>query len=269
MLTIDKLRVHFRSAPEGKDAVKGISFHLNRGEILGLVGESGSGKSVTAMALSGLLSRSQAEITGGVYFEGHDLTTCDREIVRQMRGRDIAVVFQEPMTAMDPCMRIGQQVEEALAVHTEFSPEERRARAIQAMADAELPDPESLYRKYPHELSGGMLQRAMIAAAIISEPKLLICDEPTTALDVTIQEGILALLKKINAEKGTSILFISHNLHVVRKLCSRVAVMCRGELIEEGSANQVFFQPREDYTKALIAAIPTRRKRRPAANLSV
>ena len=178
-----------------------------------------------------------------------------------MRGRDICVVFQEPMTSMDPVMRIGPQIEESLLIHTKLSAEERKKKALQAMADAELPNPELVYNKYPHELSGGMLQRCMIAAAIISEPKLLICDEPTTALDVTIQEGILALLKKINREKGTGILFISHNLHVVRKLCTRVAVMCRGELIEEGPVDEVFLNPQQDYTKRLIAAIPTRRKR--------
>ena len=254
MLDIQDLHVRFRSAPAGKEAVKGISLHMNAGEILGLVGESGSGKTVTAMALAGLLSNAKVELSGHIFFEGLDLLRASRETVRSMRGRDIAVVFQEPMTSMDPVMRIGPQVEEALLVHTDLGPEERRARALQAMADAELPDPETVYRKYPHELSGGMLQRAMVAAAIISEPKLLICDEPTTALDVTIQEGILNLLKKIN-------LFISHNLHVVRKLCTRVAVMCQGELLEEGPVDQVFYHPQADYTKGLIAAIPTRRKR--------
>ena len=177
-------------------------------------------------------------------------------------GQSISVVFQEPMTSMDPTMRIGPQVEESLTVHGLYTPEERKRRAIQAMADAELPDPETLYRKYPHELSGGMLQRAMIAAAIICDPVLLICDEPTTALDVTVQEGILNLLKKINREKGTGILFISHNLHVVRKLCTRVAVMCRGEVVETGDVDQVFFHPQQEYTKRLIAAIPTRNRKR-------
>ena len=256
MLDIQDLHVRFRSAPAGKEAVKGISLHMNAGEILGLVGESGSGKTVTAMALAGLLSNAKVELSGHIFFEGLDLLRASRETVRSMRGKDIAVVFQEPMTSMDPVMRIGPQVEEALLVHTDLGPEERRARALQAMADAELPNPETVYRKYPHELSGGMLQRAMGA-----EPKLLICDEPTTALDVTIQEGILNLLKKINREKGTGILFISHNLHVVRKLCTRVAVMCQGELLEEGPVDQVFYHPQADYTKGLIAAIPTRRKR--------
>lgn len=261
LLDIQDLHIHFRSAPAGKDAVKGISFTMEEGEILGLVGESGSGKSVTAMALSSLLSRKQAELTGQILFQGQDVLQASRETLRTLRGKDIGVVFQEPMTSMDPVMRLGPQIEEALLIHTSLSPAERKAKALQAMADAELPEPAVLYRKYPHELSGGMLQRAMIAAAIVSEPKLLICDEPTTALDVTIQEGILTLLKKINAEKGTGILFISHNLHVVRKLCTRVAVMCRGELIETGPTDAVFFHPQQDYTKRLIAAIPTRRKR--------
>ena len=265
MLDIQDLHIRFRNAPEGREAVKGISLHMDEGEILGLVGESGSGKTVTAMALAGLLSHAKTELSGAIFFQGLDLLQASRETVRALRGKEIAVVFQEPMTSMDPVMRIGPQVEEALVVHTKLSAEERRARALQAMADAELPEPEALYRKYPHELSGGMLQRAMVAAAIISEPKLLICDEPTTALDVTIQaqiqEGILNLLKKINREKGTGILFISHNLHVVRKLCTRVAVMCKGELLEEGPVDQVFYHPQADYTKGLIAAIPTRRKR--------
>ena len=256
MLDIQDLHIRFRNAPEGREAVKGISLHMDEGEILGLVGESGSGKTVTAMALAGLLSHAKTELSGAIFFQGLDLLQASRETVRALRGKEIAVVFQEPMTSMDPVMRIGPQVEEALVVHTKLGAEERRARALQAMADAE-----TLYRKYPHELSGGMLQRAMVAAAIISEPKLLICDEPTTALDVTIQEGILNLLKKINREKGTGILFISHNLHVVRKLCTRVAVMCKGELLEEGPVDQVFYHPQADYTKGLIAAIPTRRKR--------
>ncbi len=262
MLDIKDLRVHFRSEPPGKDAVKGISLHMEPGEILGLVGESGSGKTVTAMALSSLLPNARAEITGKITFNGMDVFSATREELRALRGQSISVVFQEPMTSMDPTMRIGPQVEESLTVHGLYTPEERKQRALQAMADAELPDPESLYRKYPHELSGGMLQRAMIAAAIICDPVLLICDEPTTALDVTVQEGILNLLKKINREKGTGILFISHNLHVVRKLCTRVAVMCRGEVVETGDVDQVFFHPQQEYTKRLIAAIPTRNRKR-------
>lgn len=260
MLDIQDLHVRFRSAPAGKEAVKGISLHMNAGEILGLVGESGSGKTVTAMALAGLLSNAKVELSGHIFFEGLDLLRASRETVRSMRGKDIAVVFQEPMTSMDPVMRIGPQVEEALLVHTDLGPEERRARALQAMADAELPDPETVYRKYPHELSGGMLQRVMIAAAIVARPRLLLADEPTTALDVTIQAQILALLKRLNQEMGMSILFISHNLHVVRKLCTRVAVMEKGRIVETGPVDQIFFHPQVPYTQRLIAAIPTRRK---------
>ena len=163
------------------------------------------------------------------------MLNADREEVRKIQGKDLSVVFQEPMTSLDPVMRIGPQVEESLRIHTRMNALERRAAALSAMEEAELRDPEIVYEKYPHELSGGMLQRVMIAAAIVSEPKLLLADEPTTALDVTIQTQILELLKKINREKGTTILFISHNLNVVRKLCSRVAVMHKGKIVEEGA----------------------------------
>ena len=177
------------------------------------------------------------------------------------RGNDLAVVFQEPMTSLDPVMRIGPQVEESLRVHTRLSAAERRERALEALRQAELPDPEAVYRRYPHELSGGMLQRVMIAAAIISRPKLLLADEPTTALDVTIQAQILALLRKLNRENGMAILFISHNLQVVRKLCENVAVMQKGRLVESGNVEQIFRAPEHDYTRQLIAAIPTRDKK--------
>ncbi len=165
------------------------------------------------------------------------------------------------MTSLDPVMRIGPQVEESLRVHTRLSAAERRERALEALRQAELPDPEAVYRRYPHELSGGMLQRVMIAAAIISRPKLLLADEPTTALDVTIQAQILALLRKLNRENGMAILFISHNLQVVRKLCENVAVMQKGRLVEAGNVEQIFRAPEHDYTRQLIAAIPTRDKK--------
>ncbi len=259
MLDVRDLRVRFFS--QNRDAVNGISFHMDEGEILGLVGESGSGKTVTAMAISGLMNRRQAACDGHICFDGVDLLHCSREELRRLQGREISVVFQEPMTSMDPVQPIGPQVEESLQLHTKLSPQERRQAAIHALSAVELSDPERIYRQYPHQLSGGMLQRVMIAAALISRPKLLICDEPTTALDVTIQEQILELLKKINQEHKTGILFISHNLGVVRKLCSRVAVMHRGELVEEGPVEKVFYHPQQDYTRRLIAAIPTRRKR--------
>ena len=176
-----------------------------------------------------------------------------------MQGTDIGVIFQQPMSAFDPVMRIGPQVEESLLVHhPEMDPSLRKKAALQAMAEAELPDPEQIYDKYPHELSGGMLQRAMIAAAIIHKPKLLIADEPTTALDVTIQGQILDLLKKINQTTGATILFISHNLKVVRKLCRRIVVLRRGLIVEEGEAEEIFLHPRQEYTRILVESIPTR-----------
>ena len=261
MLEVKDLRVHFRSAPEGKDAVKGISFSVADRAIIGLVGESGSGKSVTAMSICGLLPEGKADCSGSILLDGLDLLNCTPEELRCRQGTDLAVVFQEPMTSLDPVMKIGPQVEESLCIHTKKTPQERKEAALAAMAEAELPDPEVIYDKYPHELSGGMLQRVMIAAAIISRPKLLLADEPTTALDVTIQAQILQLLKKINREYGTAILFISHNLNVVRKLCSEILVMHKGIIVERGSTEDIFFRPKEDYTQRLIADIPTRTRR--------
>ena len=225
------------------------------------MGESGSGKSVTAMAVAGLLPRRQCRYSGRILLDGTELLHADRAQLRRVQGKAIGVVFQEPMSSMDPLMKVGRQVEEVLELHTDLDPQQRRQTALEALAAVELPDPEGVYEKYPHELSGGMLQRAMIAAAIVIRPRLLLLDEPTTALDVTIQAQILALLKKLNQESGISMLFISHNLAVVRKLCSRVAVMQRGVLVEEGETDQVFYHPQDPYTQRLIAAIPTRRRK--------
>lgn len=261
LLDVRDLRVHFKTAAPDRWAVNGVSFSMEEGEILGLVGESGSGKSVTAMSVSGLLPRDKTEVQGSITLDGREILTCPEQELLQIQGNDLAVVFQEPMTSLDPVMRIGPQVEESLRVHTRLSAAERRERALEALRQAELPDPEAVYRRYPHELSGGMLQRVMIAAAIISRPKLLLADEPTTALDVTIQAQILQLLKKINREYGTAILFISHNLNVVRKLCSEILVMHKGVIVERGSTEEIFHHPKEEYTQRLIAAIPTRTHR--------
>ena len=259
MLEVKNLRVHFKTAAPDRFAVDGTSFTVGDGEIVGLVGESGSGKSVTAMAISGLLPRRQSEYSGEIWLDGVEILNGDRNLMRQMQGDTIGVIFQEPMSAFDPIMPIGRQVEESLLVHhPEMSPAARRSAALTAMAEAELDEPETVYEKYPHELSGGMLQRAMIAAAIIHSPKLLLADEPTTALDVTIQGQILDLLKKINKTKGTSILFISHNMRVIRHLSERVLVMYRGKIVEQGSVEDGFLHPQEAYTKKLIASIPAR-----------
>ena len=259
MLEIRDLHVKFHV--RSREAVAGVSLTIQDGEILGLVGESGSGKSVTAMSVAGLLPRRQCDYSGQVLLDGVDLLHAPRAELRKVQGKDIGVVFQEPQSCMDPLMKIGSQVEEVLCLHTHMDRAERRKLALEALAAVELPDPEAVYEKYPHQLSGGMCQRAMIAAAIVARPKLLLLDEPTTALDVTIQAQILELLKKLNRETGMSMLFISHNLAVVRKLCARVAVMQRGVLVEEGDTDQVFLHPREDYTKRLIAAIPTRNRK--------
>ncbi len=258
MLDIRDLRVTFLS--NDKKAVRGIDLSMAAGERLGLVGESGSGKTVTAMALSGLILRSKVEMTGQILFEGKDLLTCSREELRAIQGRDIGVVFQEPMTSLNPLMRVGKQIEETLKIHTDTPPAERKRLALEAMEQVGLPDPETTYRKYPHQLSGGQRQRAIIASAMVIRPKLLICDEPTTALDVTVQAQILELLKDLNRRFGVGILLISHDLSVVRRLCENVAVMYRGEIVERGATEDVFSAPQDEYTKRLIAAIPTRKR---------
>ena len=259
MLEIRDLHVRFHN--RDREAVSGVSLTIGDGEILGLVGESGSGKTVTAMSIAGLLPRKQCDYSGDILLDGQDLLHADRSLLRRLHGREIGVVFQEPMSAMDPLMKIGEQVGEVLRIHTGLSRAERREKALSAMEAVELRDVEKVYGSYPHELSGGMLQRAMIAAAIVIEPSLLLLDEPTTALDVTIQAQILELLKKLNGELGISMLFISHNLNVVRKLCARVAVMQRGVLVETGNTDEVFRRPQHPYTRHLIEAIPTREKR--------
>ena len=261
MLDIKKLHIRFPESRDGRCVVKGLNLHMDEAEILGLVGESGSGKTVTAMAISGLLNRAQAKCSGEVWVSGVEMLSSGRKALRGIQGKEIGVVFQEPMSSLDPLMKIGPQVEESLVLHDPRNAAERRERALYCLAAVELPDPAGVYDKYPHELSGGMLQRVMIAAALATRPKLLLCDEPTTALDVTIQQQIIELLKRVNREFHIGILFISHDLNVVRKLCTRVAVMRRGILVEEGPVDEVFYNPQDEYTQRLIAAIPTRRKR--------
>ena len=260
LLNIDKLSVVFHDRETAFEAVDEVSLQVDKGEIVGIVGESGSGKSMTAHALMGLIKRSDVQVSGKAEFDGVDLLKLSREELRGYQGEELSIIFQEPMTSLNPTMKIGKQVEESLRIHTDLSKEERKARALEAMELAELDDPESLYDKYPHQLSGGMRQRVMIASAIVLRPQLLIADEPTTALDVTIQAEILNTLKEINRKEGTSILFISHDLGVVRHLCQRVVVMQKGRIVEEGPVDRVFFHPQQEYTKRLIASRPTRKK---------
>lgn len=259
MLYVDHLSVQFLDEKSPHPAVGDVSFHLSPGEILGLVGESGSGKTVTAMAVSGLLPRNQVEVSGSITLSGQELLQCTPAQLRAIQGKDLAVIFQEPMTSLNPVLPIGLQVAEALRLHTNLNKAQRKAAALEALAMAELP--ERVYDAYPHQLSGGMLQRAMIAAAIISRPKLLLADEPTTALDVTVQSQILKLLQRLNQELNMGILFISHDLRVVRRLCSRVLVMQGGAIVEQGDVEEIFHNPQHPYTRALIDAIPRREKR--------
>ena len=258
MLEIRDLHVKFNN--RDREAVSGVSLTLKDGEILGLVGDSGSGQSGTAMSVAGLLPRKKCTFSGEVLVDGNDMLHADRALLRKVQGRRIGVVFQEPMSSMDPLMKVGEQVEEVLLLHTRLSPERRRELALTALREVELSNPEEVYDKYPHELSGGMQQRAMIAAAAVIKPSLLILDEPTTALDVTIQAQILKMLARLNREFGISMLFISHNLNVVRKLCKRVAVMQKGVIVEEGITEDIFFHPQHPYTQHLIECIPTRSK---------
>ncbi len=258
LLEIRDLHVTFLST--GKQAVRGVDLAMEPGQRLGLVGESGSGKTVTAMALSGLIERWNVNMSGQALFEGKDLLACSREELRHVQGRDIGVVFQEPMTSLNPLMKVGRQVEEVLRIHTDLSVGERKNLALEAMAQVGLPEPEKAYEKYPHQLSGGQRQRAVIASAMVIHPKLLICDEPTTALDVTVQAQILELLKSVSHEFGVAVLLISHDLGVVRRLCESVAVMYQGRIVERGDTERVFADPRDEYTRRLIAAIPKRKR---------
>ena len=264
LLEVKKLNIQFHDQLHPQTVVSDVDLTLEEGEILGIVGESGSGKSMTAHAIAGLLSRHDMKKTGEILFAGKNLLICPRSELRAIQGKDISVIFQEPMTSLNPVKKIGWQVEEPLRIHTDLSKEERYRKAISMLADVELDDPERVYDQYPHELSGGMRQRVMIAAAMICIPKILIADEPTTALDVTIQAQIVELLKRINREKKTAILFISHDLSLVRQLCGRVLVMKNGYIVESGLTEEIFKNPKEEYTEKLIAAIPkvTRKKDR-------
>lgn len=259
MLDVRNLRVTFNDGNPA-EAVRGINLHMEDGETLGLVGESGSGKTVTAMTIAGLLENDSVEIDGQVLFDGRDLLQCSCNEMRLVQGKDIGVIFQEPMTSLDPLMRIGRQIEETVRLHFKLKPEKRRDMALEVMRLVGLPEPDRTYKKYPHQLSGGQRQRAMIAAAFINHPKLLILDEPTTALDVTVQAQILEVLKRLNEKCGVSLLFISHDLRVVRRVCKKVAVMHNGEIVEYGDTEDVFTNPQHEYTKRLIEAVTSGRR---------
>jgi len=258
LLAVQQLEVEF-PAPHGRlAAVREVSFEIAPGEVLGLVGESGSGKSVTALAVMGLLPES-ARAAGYIRLEGRELLALPAAEMRKLRGSRLAMIFQEPMTALNPVMRIGDQIAEAVAAHSEqrLSASELRRRAIEALREVAIPEPERRWRDYPHQLSGGQRQRVMIAMAIVNRPALLIADEPSTALDVTVQAQILELLAQLRQRLGLAMLFISHDLAVVSQVAQRVAVMYGGSIVESAPVRELFLRPAHPYTHGLLASVPT------------
>jgi oligopeptide/dipeptide ABC transporter ATP-binding protein len=256
LLSVRDLVVEFPLARGTLRAVDGVSFDVHEGEALGLVGESGSGKTMALRALVGLLPRT-ARITGGsIELAGQELVGVGEGRLRAVRGREVAMIFQEPMTALNPVMGVGEQIGEAPLVRLGLGRREARERALDLMRRVGIPDPVRRYESYPHELSGGMRQRVMIAIALSAGPRLILCDEPTTALDVTVQDQILKLLRGLQEDLDVALVFVSHDLAVVAQTCSRVAVMYAGQLVEDGEVANVFSEPRHPYTLGLLRAVP-------------
>jgi ABC-type glutathione transport system ATPase component len=258
VLDITDLAVALGGRPRGARVVDGLSFDVSEGETMCLVGESGSGKSVTSLAVMGLLpKRSLAPVSGSIKLAGEELLKATDERLRQLRTTAMAMIFQEPMTALNPAVPVGWQIEEVLRAHTRLGFRERRQRVISMLEQVHLPDVERIFRSYPHRLSGGQRQRIMIAMALILKPKLLIADEPTTALDVTTQKQILALIRELQESQGTAVLFITHDMGVVAEIADRVAVMRHGRLVESGALNQILRAPQQDYTRNLLSSVPS------------
>ncbi|HBF31240.1 MAG TPA: dipeptide/oligopeptide/nickel ABC transporter ATP-binding protein [Rhizobium sp.] len=263
ILQLNDVGVHFPTRDGLVKAVNGVSYHVNRGEVLGIVGESGSGKSVTARSIMRLLPKNAVDAGGSVQFRQRD----GREIVlsgqdklsktmRNLRGGDIGMVFQEPMTALSPVHTIGTQIMRTVMLHQKISKSQARARAIELLTKVQMPRPQEIVDNYPHHLSGGMRQRAMIALALACDPCLLIADEPTTALDVTTEAQILELLKSLQQEMNMAIVFITHNFGVVADIADRIAVMYLGRVVETGTVDEIFYEPKHPYTQALLGSIP-------------
>jgi oligopeptide/dipeptide ABC transporter ATP-binding protein len=255
VLEVRDLRIDFRIDEQYFTAVQDVSFDIREGETLGLVGESGCGKSVTSLSLMGLL-QPPTKISGTVNYQGKNLLGLSEAQMRHIRGNEMSMIFQEPMTSLNPVHRIGAQVGESLVLHRGMSVKQARNEAIELLKKVGIPRAEQIVDEYPHQLSGGMRQRVMIAIAMACNPKILIADEPTTALDVTIQAQILDLMRKVARENGTSILLITHDLGVVAEMCDRVAVMYAGKIVEQGNVRQIFKNPQHPYTKGLLNSIP-------------
>ncbi|MGC5328474.1 ABC transporter ATP-binding protein [Brevibacillus sp. SYSU BS000544] len=257
ILEINKLRTHFFTDRGEIPAVDGIDLSINKGEILGIVGESGCGKSVTSLSVMRLIPYPPGKIVdGSIRFKGEDLVTASEKRMREIRGNEIAMIFQEPMTSLNPVYTIGNQIGEAIRIHTKVSKNEARKRSIEMLRKVGIPRAEQIVDEYPHQLSGGMRQRVMIAMAMACNPELLIADEPTTALDVTIQAQILDLMRRLNEDMGTAILLITHDLGVVAEMCHRVIVMYAGNVVEQADVRTILKDPKHPYTIGLINSIP-------------
>ena len=256
ILEVQDLAVDFRTAAGVVQAVRGISFSMEQGQTLAIVGESGSGKSVTSRAIMGILTENATVRRGQVLFDGQDLLKLNQRQLCSIRGNRIAMVFQDPLSSLDPVMRIGEQIAEGIRLKLGGSPRAARKKALSLLAEVGIRDPERCYRQFPHQLSGGMRQRIVIAIALAADPEILICDEPTTALDVTIQAQILELLGRLKQQRKLSILFITHDFGVVANVADRIGVMYAGKLVEYGTSREIFYDPRHPYTKALLAAMP-------------
>ena len=264
VLEVSDLRVSFATEEGVVQAVDGVSFDLRAGEILSIVGESGSGKSVTALTVMGLSRGPNASISGAARLGDTDILSLDDEAMRSVRAERIAMIFQDPMTALNPVYRVGDQIVEQIRAHTDASKQEARERAIESLRSVGIPNPERRYGSYPHEFSGGMRQRAMIALALALEPEVLIADEPTTALDVTIQAQILRLLEQLNADRGLAVILITHDLGVVAEVADRTLVMYAGRVVEEGSLDDIFYDPQHPYTWGLLGSLTRLDQPRPA-----
>jgi peptide/nickel transport system ATP-binding protein len=262
VLEVKQLNTSFFTDSGVIPAVDNVSFHINEGEILGIVGESGCGKSVTSLSIMGLVPKPPGKIVSGeILLNGEDLTKVSEKRMRQVRGNDVAMIFQEPMTSLNPVYTIGNQLIEAIRLHQRMAKKKARERAVEIMKLVGLPRAEELINEYPHQLSGGMRQRVMIAMSMVCEPKLLIADEPTTALDVTIQAQILRLMKKLNEDYQTAIMLITHDLGVVAEVCERVVVMYAGKIVEEGDVHSIYKNPKHPYTIGLIKSVPDVKKK--------
>lgn len=256
LLNIQNLHLSFFTPAGEVKALNDVSLQLHEGDVLGIVGESGSGKSVTAYSIMGLTASPGRIVSGSIEFNGHRIDQMSEKELRKVRGKEVSIIFQDPMTSLNPVYSIGNQITEVIRLHTGKTAAEAKARAAELLALVGINEPEKRLRQYPHELSGGMRQRVMIAIALACEPKLLIADEPTTALDVTIQAQILELMTELKTKIGMSIIMITHDLGVVSNMCDRIAVMYAGKIVEYGTAEEVFYDPQHEYTKGLLRSIP-------------